>query len=160
MNTKKIVPMILLFCFAITSCSPQEVSPPVHIDSEYLNNQIKLRVANYSNTFKTSNSIHLEMKYNTNREIVFPNNYNIRLFYRLDSKWIEVSEKTTERYPKGDIVFSPTAYAPPVEVVVVFPDLPEKFKEYDLRIYVMGDMKSDNDGIAKVAAYVDITLLP
>jgi hypothetical protein len=150
--------LLLLFNMILISCVTQNTDP-IPVESVFLNEQIKLRAASYLNTFKTGDAVYLELKYNTNRKIVFPNNYNLRIFYKLDNEWAELKEKPTQRYPEGEIVFSPTVYMPATEVVPVLPDLPSRLKEYDLRIYVMGHME-DKDKLVEVFAYAVIALRP
>jgi len=68
-------------------------------------------------------------------------------------------EKPTERFPDGDIIFSPDKYMPIVQVVGAFPDLPDINQKYKLRIYVTGEMKTE-EGNQDVVAYVDVQLTP
>ncbi len=157
LNTKKII-FTLIICLVFSSCSTKEENL-VEVNSDYINNQILIRIAGFANTFKTVDPIFLELKYNTSNEIVFPNNYNLRLFYQEKDKWIEIKEKPTQRYPEGDIIFSPKISMPIVESVVVFPDLPDLNEEYTLRIYVIGEMNI-KERKELVAAYTEIKLSP
>ncbi len=154
---------LMLFLVAIqillASCSSASNLPPLSFEDDYLNQQILLRVPSYSNTYKTTDPINLELKYNSNKEIIFPYNYNLKIFERSDVMWVELKEKPTDRFPLNDIILSPTIELPAVQVVVLFPDLQNPFREYDLRIYVIGNMKT-NDGTEEVAAYTEITLQP
>lgn len=161
-NIKYVLPILnlILICQGfLISCSRFESSPPISIDDGFINQQILLRAPDFSNSFKTTNPIILELKYNSNNEIVFPNNYNLRIFQRTDSEWIEIYEKPIERLPAGNVVFSPTKEMPAVEVIFLSPDLQKPGSKHQLRIYVIGDMKT-NEGVKEVAAYTDVMLYP
>lgn len=150
---------IILLQILLASCSSLDSTPPVSFEEGYVNQQILLRAPDFSNTFRTTDVISLELKYNSTNEITFPNNYNLRIFQRTNGEWIELYEKPTERLPAGDVVFSPTKEMPAVHVIYLYPDLQEPSPKYQLRIYVIGEMRT-KEGIKKVAAYTDITLHP
>jgi hypothetical protein len=150
---------LLLTFLALPSCSTTNPSHPIHIEDGFLNKQIWLRAPSYANMFKTTESLALELKYNSTNEIVFPRNYNLKIFEYSDGDWIEIKEKPTQRFPDGDVIFSPDKYMPIVQIVSVFPNLPNVDREYKLRIYVTGEMKTD-DGNKDVTAYVDVVLTP
>jgi hypothetical protein len=148
---------LLLLLLVLISCSTTNADHPIPIEEGLLNNQILIRAPGYSNSFKTTEPLNLELKYYSNNEIVFQNNYNLRIFQFISSKWIEIKEKPTERFPIGEVIFSPNKYMPAVEVVTLFPDLPDFNKEYQLRIYVTGVMKTNVEN-KDVSAYVDVML--
>lgn len=143
----------------IAACSPLGRDDPISINPKYVNDQILLRAPQYANTFKTNDSIILELKNNTHNTLTFPRNYNIKIFEDSKEGWIWISEKPTQRTPANDIVLSPKEESPVVEVVVVFPDLPDTNREYKLRIYVVGKMQED-EKLIEVGAYTDIFLYP
>lgn len=155
---------ISIFCICIwlmllTSCVVDEKKAPISIDDKYVNQQIIIRAPSYANTFKTKDFITLELKYNSNNVIVFPNNYNVRIFEEMTDAWVEIKEKPTERIPSGEIVLSPEKYLPAVQVVAFFPDLPKQDRAYSLRVYVIGQMKEKGE-IKDVAAFTHIDLNP
>ena len=161
MNTKIFIRVVVLLaaCLFVISCAPKE-KRLIDVDPAYTNKQILLRTASFLNTYKTKDPIFLELKYNDTNEIVFPTNYNLRIFYKIDNnEWIEINEKPTRRFPEGDIVFSPNKQMPIAEAVVVYPDLPNLVDNYILRIYVIGDMATDQ-GTNKVAAFTEMKLIP
>jgi len=153
-----IFPIIFLQTL-LASCSSLDSTPPLSFEDGYLNQQILLRAPDFSNTFRTTDVISLELKYNSNNAIVLPNNYNLKIFERTSESWVEIKEKPIERLPAGDIILSPTKLMPAVEVIFFSPNLDNPETKNQLRIYVTGDMIT-NEGIKKVAAYVDITLYP
>jgi hypothetical protein len=150
---------LLLLQIALPSCSTTNPDHPIPIEEGLLNKQLLIRAPANANTFKTTESLFLELKYNSYNEIIFPRNYNPRIFEYSDDEWVEINEKPTQRFPDEDIIFSPDKYMPAVQVVGLFPDLPDVFREYKLRIYVTGKMKTD-DGDQDVTAYVDVVLTP
>lgn len=150
------VTSLLLF---IASCKTKEIPSPVNIENEFVNQQIKIRFDNYSNTFKTSDPISLELKYNSSNVIVFPNNYNLKIFEFSNDNWLEIQEKPTVRLPGGDVVFDPNIMLPAVEMIFVSPHIKDLSQSHKLRIYVIGEMQTGN-GNQNVAAYVDVLLKP
>ena len=161
MNLKPYIAFaVVVICLMLmVSCKTSVEASPVLVDERYLNKQILLRAPSYSNTFKTEDQISLELKYNSSDEIVFPNNYNLRIFERTSDTWVEIKERPRERYPLGDVVFSATKYMPPVQVIFLMPDLTSLGQKHQLRIYVFGNMKIGDD-IVKAAAFTDVTLSP
>jgi len=161
MNKKTLIFLIFIFLSItiFTTCNPKLKDDPIFIDKEYLNQQISLRALNYANSFTTKDSIILELKYQSNNEIIFPNNYNVRIFEYYDDVWNEIKEKPTERNPPGEIILSPEKELPVVQIVAVFPDLPDYNRKYYLRIYILGKMKEMGD-IKEVVAYTELILHP
>jgi len=151
--------IVLIASILVTSCSSSELPSPISIDNEYLNHQIFVRAPSDSNTFNTQDVIYLEIKYNSTNKIVFPNNYNLRIFENTLKKWIEIKEKPMTRIPAGDIILSPEKMLPAVQGVYVSPALPDPGKKYSLRIYVIGQMEANGQSIS-VAAYTDVILRP
>jgi hypothetical protein len=151
----------LSFCLLllVIGCTAKEIRPPVNIEDEFVNQQIKVRVANYANTFKTTDSVSLELKYDSKNTIVLPIDYNLKIFELIDNQWLEISEKPTERFPADNIVLTPDKVLPAVEMVVLFPDIKDTSKSHKLRIYVIGEMQTQN-GNQQVAAFTDIELNP
>lgn len=150
---------VVLCLLAIVACVRSDENSPIVIEEEYVNTQLLLRAPLYSNTFKIGDPLNLELKYNTTNEIVLPYNYNLRIFENTSTGWVEIAEEPTDRFPIDDIILSPTLELPAVHVVVLFPKLRNPFIKTSLRIYVIGDMKLD-DQIVKVTAFTDVTLSP
>jgi hypothetical protein len=143
----------------LTACVEKVIPPPINFPDEFLNQQIKLRLSPVLNTFKTFDTIALELKYNSNNVIVLPNDYNLRIFERSNDQWVEIQEIPTARFPEDDIILAPDIYMPAVEAIFVAPDLKDYGKSYQLRVYVIGEMQTD-DNKQDVAAYVDVQLNP
>jgi hypothetical protein len=145
----------LLFCqFLLAACS---ANPPIDFEEGYLNQQLLLSAPGHFNTFNTRDSIYLEIRSTSKYEIVLPNDLNLRIFERKAGDWIEIPEFPTTRSPAGDVIFSRINKS--LEMASTFPNLPDPTRNYRLRIYVSGDMKTEA-GIKQVAAYVNITLHP
>jgi hypothetical protein len=156
-NIFSMVCWILACLFFLLSCSSPKDNVQTDIEHEYINQQILLKAPNFGNTFKTEDPIFLDILSQSSNEIVFPNNYNLKIFAKTNEGWIEIKEIPTTRFPEGDTILSPTAQIR--ESFAVTPDLVDYSKRYQLRIYVIGDMET-NEGIKKVAAYIDLTLNP
>lgn len=141
------------------ACSDIKSEAPFTFDEEYINQQIKLLAPKQFNNFETTSSIVLEVQYHSKNEIVFPNNYNVRIFEQTDNGWVEVQEKPTLRLPEDDIIFSTEMGTTAKRLFTVDLELAEYAQTSLFRFYIFGDMKVDQ-GIKQVAAYVDIELSP
>ena len=161
MRMKKLFGLIclLLLCQVwIVACSGPD-DHPLSFEDGYVNQQILLTAPSSFNTFRTFDPINLELRHNSIHEVVFRNNYNLRIFERTNGSWAELKEKSTAQYTSDDVIFSPAQLMPVVQVIVVSPDLQDLSSKHQLRVYVSGDMKT-GQGIQTVAASVDITLNP
>jgi hypothetical protein len=156
---------VLILCVSfvlitLSSClgsQHQVAQANIEIDDGYVNKQILIRAPENFNSFKTNDPIVLEILNYSDSEIRFPNNYNLRIINHTDNGWVEIKEILTTRLPEEDIVFSPATSS--IEDLAVFPDLVDYSRNYKLRIYVIGELKTDK-GMKKVAAYVDVQLRP
>jgi hypothetical protein len=153
------ITIMLTALFVVTACSTPTPMPPITFDEENLNSQILLRRDPSFSSNKTTDPIAVELKYSSENEIVFPNNYNIRIFEFVGDSWKEYKEQPTVRLPEGDVVFSPDKLLPAVTTIYIHPDLPNPNRTYKLRIYVSGQMKV-NDVEVEVGAYTDVFLQP
>jgi hypothetical protein len=129
------------------------------MDEKYVNQQILLRAAPYGNSYTINDPIIFELKYNSNKTITFPSNYNVRAFEDSKDGWIEIDEKPVKNNLPDEIVLSPDIELPLVQIVAFFPNLPDFYRKYKLRIYVFGEMKEEGE-IVEVAAYTDVVLHP
>lgn len=148
---------ILIWQVLLASCSGSDDNSPVDIGEDYVNQQILLSAPDFFNTFNTEDSIYIELRSYSKNEIIFPNDYNLRIFERNNGDWIEIYEIPTTRSPAGDVILSLATRTR--QTTYVTPDLADRTRRYQLRIYVIGDMKTD-EGIKQVAAYVDLELRP
>ena len=153
---KLLVSLSLLLCFAITSCNSGPDKPPIEFDPTYLNQQIKLIAIKEMSAFQTKYPVGVLLQSNSTNEIVFPINYNLRIFIQENGLWIEIKEKPTIR-PKDPIVMSPNALYR--HIVMFSPDLDDLTKTYNMRVYVFGDMTTQ-ESTKQVAAFVDFVLTP
>jgi hypothetical protein len=151
--------LTMLFGSVLVACSTKESHPPIEIDKDYLNQQITLKAPSFSNTFRTAEAISIDITNKSPYEIVFPNDYNIKIFSYSDNEWVKIPEIPTTRLPAGDFVLAPNSNMLTIETTFVNPDLPDLKRKYNLRIYVFGDMKAKGESI-EVAAFTDVTLRP
>ncbi len=154
--------MLLINAVLLTSClfAPSESDElPIEFDTQYLNKQITIFASPQLNTFRPGESIGLTLFYNTNYQISFPANYNLKIFIRDSGAWKEIEEQPVIRYPNSDIILSPEDPKSYGRMVVFFPDINDTRKSYEIIVYVIGDMTTP-EGIIKVAAYSTILLNP
>jgi hypothetical protein len=147
--------LTILLGSILVACSTKDSHPPIEVDKDYLDQQITLEAPSFSNTFRTMDSINIDITNKSTYEIVFPNNYNIRIFSYSDNEWVEIPEIPTTRLPDGDVVLASNT----IETTFVHPDLPNPNRQYNLRIYVFGNMKVSGESI-EVAAFTDVRLQP
>jgi len=148
---------IVMFLAFLSSCGSGKFESPVDFDNAYMNNQIKIFAPQEFNSFSITDAIIFEVEYHSNSEIIFPNNYNVKIFKQSNNQWGELKEKPALRLSEDDIVFSATTDG--IQIFAVEPDLDDYTRDSKLRFYIFGDMKTD-EGITKVSAYVDVVLHP
>jgi hypothetical protein len=152
----------LLLLFAINSCTlmQREIdNPPIEFDPAYLNQQIRLIAKKEMNSFKTSDPVALSLEYNSQNEIVFPNDHNIRMFIKQDGMWVEIKEQPNVIRSENKVVLSPNIPISYSQIVMILPNLADLKKGYYMRAYVFGDMTT-SEGTKQVAAFVDFVLKP
>jgi hypothetical protein len=152
-----IIYWLLLWQVLLVACSSVEHNPPIDFEEAYINQQILLSTPAHFNAFNTKDPIYLEIRSTSNYEITLPNKLNVRVFQRKAGDWIEIGEWPTTRLPPGDVVFAPNKKLR--QTITVAPALGNNTQRSNLRIYVSGDMHTD-EGTKQVAAYVDVTLHP
>lgn len=155
----KNITLIFAVALLISSCTTPKLNDPIQTEGEYVNRQIQIRAPAYANKFNTRDVVILELRYNSTNEIVFHDDYGLRIFEKVGDGWIEIKQKPTDRVPSGDIILSPRKEISAVQVVMLFPDLPDLERKYLVRIYVIGQMNSDG-GKVEVVAFTDIVLQP
>jgi len=159
LNTKSLI-IILLFVsqMLLTSCVTTTREPQIdNVEVSNINNQVHAKVYGLMNTFETVKPVFLEIQSFTPDTIVFKNNFGVRVFQKTNGNWKEIQEKPITRLPEDDVVFSPEKGI--VRIFTVFPELDDYTHNVQLRIYVIGDMQTDQE-ITKVTAYTDVTLHP
>jgi len=151
---------LLFLALTIVSCSSQHnIVPPIEFSEEYINKQIRLVPISQLSSFDTTSPVSIHLEYNTENKIIFPSNFNLRLFIKSNKKWIEIKEEPTTRYPGDNVIMSPDNQASYGQIVTFVPELEDQTKNYNMRVYVFGTMQT-LDGDKDVAAFVDIILTP
>ncbi len=161
-SAKKRLVALSLLCFVLVSCSAIDSSatkPPISFDPAYLNQQISLIVVKELSAFRTNQDVALHLEYNTENEIVFPSNYNLRIFVQQGGQWVEVKEKPTIR-PSGEVVLSPKIPSSYGQIVAFRPQLADLTKTYYMRVCVFGEMTSPEGKKREVAAFANFVLTP
>jgi hypothetical protein len=150
-----IICWVLICQILLIACS--EDSSPIKFEKGYVNQQLLLSVPGRFNTFNTKDPIYLEIRSKSDYEIVLPNDLNLRIFERNAGDWIEIKELPMTRLPTRDVILAPNKKF--IQTTTTFPSLPDPTRRYQLRIYVSGDMKTE-EGIRQVVAYTDTQLFP
>jgi len=160
MKTRASIILLLLVVQVLSvSCVTTKDEPQIdNVEENNINNQIHAKIYEPINTLETVNPVILEIRSFSSDTIVFKNNFNVEIFKQTNNgEWEEIREKQTTRLPEDDIIFSPNAKR--LQIFTVFPDLIDYTHNVQLRIYVIGDMQTEQ-GTTKVAAYIDVTLHP
>ena len=159
LKTKSLVIILLLVNqVLLASCATVKGEPHLDdVEDSNINNQVRAEVSELMNPLKTTEPIFLEIQSHTPNTMVFKNNFSVRIFKVTDGEWKEIKEIPTTRLPSDDFVFSPDTGM--VYIFAVHPDIDDYTRNAHLRIYVIGDMKTDQ-GTTRVAAYVDVVLHP
>lgn len=158
---KKFLISLSLLYSLMTSCSTLKSipnKPPVDFDAAFLNQQIRLVAMRELGSFRTGDDQAVLLEYNTTNKIVFPNDYNLRIFIQQNGQWIEIKEKPTIR-PEKQVILSPNIPTSYGHIVGFWPQLDDLTKMYNMRLYVFGEMETP-DGTKQVAAFVDFVLTP
>jgi hypothetical protein len=145
----------MFYLSALMACTPQEKSLPIEFDEDFLNQQITLKAPGFANTFSSGEDIYIEITNNSSTDVVFPNDYNIRIFSFSDNKWGEISEVSTMRLPEGNLTLSPNNNSLTIHNTFVAPNLLDLNRQYKLRIYVFGNIDT-----TQVSAFTDVVLHP
>lgn len=159
LRTKSLIIVLLVAGqVLLMSCTNVKDEPQLDgVEDSNINNQVRAEVYDLMNPLKTTEPVFLEIQSHTPNTMVFKNNFSVRIFKMTDGEWEEIKEKPTTRLPADDFVFSPDKKT--VQIFGVNPDLDDYTHNVYLRIYVIGDMKTDQ-GTTKVAAYADVALHP
>jgi hypothetical protein len=150
----------LLF-FIVSGCSSVHQSPresPIDFDPDYLNQQINLLVVKGFGPLKTDGPLAILLEYNTTNKIIFPSNYNLRIFIQQDGEWLEILERPVI-WSEDQVILSPNDPSSYGHIVTFWPQLSDPNKTYNMRLYVFGDMTTP-EGIKRVAAFVDFVVVP
>ena len=153
--------LLLLIISSISSCSvlsPGPDKPPIEFASTVLNQQIRLIAGQHLSAYRTRFPVAVRLEYDSTNEIVFPSNYNLRIFIQKDGQWLEIREKSVIR-SKDKIILSPTVALSYDQIIMFVPALDDLTKVYNMRVYVSGNMIT-SDGTQEVAAFVDFVLNP
>jgi len=152
---------IILFISSglVLSCSSKQENTPLDFNKKFLNSQITLSAPKIYNTFHTGDDIGLEIISHINSKVVFPNNYNVKIFSLANNVWVEIFEIPTVRLPEGDFEIVPSGGARSGTIFSVSPNLPDYNKRYQLRIYIFGKATMDNKDIT-LGAFTDVILQP
>jgi hypothetical protein len=131
---------------------------PIDFDESFLNKQIRLRTGEPIWPLKTTDSLALLLEANAPDKIIFPNDFNLRIFYQEGEKWVELPERPVTRL-YDLVVMTPEEPASLYQIVDFWPEYPDVEATYYMRVYVFGDM-STPEGVKEVAAFIDFVVTP
>jgi len=110
------------------------------------------------NSFKANDLISLEIRNISDNQITSGPDFGIRVFIRLDKKWVEV--KNNAIYQNYPYTLEPGKGYESSAATMVMPDLPDYSTAYDVRIIVVGNLVENGKDTKKVASFIDLKLTP
>jgi hypothetical protein len=156
-----ILTIVLVSCDSLTNRAEQTSAPAPDfgVDLEIVD-FIEITAPNGWNSFRTDDSVTLEIWNSSENLITCDPDSGLRIFVPTDAGWMEIKNK--ERYLYESIELEPTENYDPFKAVATYvrPDLPDYSVTSIIRIYVVGELLDDAEGSRKVASYIDLKLTP
>ena len=159
--------MISIITIVLASCSsainlaeqPSIATPVIGKDIQ-IGKYLEVTAPNGWNSFKTDDSISLEIRNISEGQISFGPDFGARIFVLSDQSWLEVKNKIT--YKNYPLTLDPTENYDPMKTgaTIVQPELPDYTVPYDIRIFLVGDLIENGKEARKVSSYIDIKLVP
>jgi hypothetical protein len=150
--------IIFVFIIFVASCSVGKSNDiNANSDQNNVNSEIKIYEIPGQEEIKKNNSlISLQITNLSDNNIVFPNDYGLRLFVLNGDIWKEVNNCYHYAETERDL---PSVNGPQIGLVFdIFPCVDEINKTKTLRVWVIGT-KQDETG-EKVMAFIDLILKP
>jgi hypothetical protein len=132
--------------------------PTMDFATENLNSKLQLSAPPDWNNYDANNSVSLLVQNISNDQVVFPKDFNIRIYTYTDEKWVEI--RNISEYIGDDVVLFPRSDTSLGETGVgFFPYLFGYKTPIELRIFVFGQIyKNDKATNEWIGAYIDVTL--
>ena len=144
---------LLVSCTSIPG-TPASKMPNIDIPIEEMNKTLKVTPApGMAETFQQTGLLQLELVNLSNYAIIFPPDFNIKLFLKSGDEW-----KTTSnlfQYADGNTEIRPKGEYPSDALVNLMPSLDSNQTSTMLRVVVLGKVEATNK---VVGAYIDIPL--
>ena len=153
----------MLFSFlALASCVNKqkptaEPLPGLLIKSESINTYIKLNDSpEMVNSYKNNDTLDLQIINLSDKSIVFPENFGVKVLAKDGEKWVEVQNNF---YNSGGSFVLPTKKDYPLGLLVtVMPFIPNQSSQETLRVIIVGHV--ENNDSEQVGAYTDVVIKP
>jgi hypothetical protein len=112
------------------------------------------------NSFKTDDSISLEIRNISKSQITAAPDFGARIFVLADNEWIEVENKIV--YKNAPFTLEPTENYDPMKTAatIVRPELFDYSITSKIRIFIVGTLIENGKEPKKVASYIDLTVSP
>jgi hypothetical protein len=113
------------------------------------------------NNFKIGDFVGLMVRNVSEKDLVFPNDFNVKIFTKENDSYIEISNKTA--YPSSEEVVlepNPEFDAFKIHTLIVYPDIAVSDSTAYLRIFISGVLMENGKSSETVATYIDVTLYP
>lgn len=153
--------LILLITILASSCS----SPPANSDDWLPNMEVPekdfntvVEIENFSDPpryYKSGDMLAFVVRNRTSDNIVFENDFNVKIFKRINGGWEPVENKII--YPEGDEILRDEKTYHSVLTLFVVPIMEGITEETTVRIAIIGEVEGKSE---KVGAYIDVQYLP
>jgi hypothetical protein len=160
--TKKILSLLMMMSILTASCgsnggSRQKDSlwltfPMARMNEAFLLEDLPV----LGNNHKNDERFELVVRNLSNKAIIFPNDYGLRIFVLKDGTWNPVQNNFD--YADYENILPVHEDFPPGLAVVAYPDIPGLREPTIIRIIMIGH--AENNEADVVGGYIDITLLP
>jgi hypothetical protein len=149
-----IVIVVASSCGAVTNSTVPSISTP-DIGFDVQNETyLKIFAPDGWNSFKTDDSITLDIQNISNMQITADPDFGARIFVLTDDEWIEVKNKTV--YKNKPFTIDPLKLG----ALIVRPELPDYSITTKVRVFVVGTLIENGKESKEVASYIDLTLNP
>jgi len=162
---KSILVSIVIIVLSSCSCAinlaeqPSIATPAIGKDIQ-IGKYLEVTAPKGWNSFKTDDSISLEVRNVSEGQITFGPDFGARIFVLSDQGWTEVKNKIT--YKNDPVTLGPTENYDPLKTgaTIVQPELLDSSVPYDIRIFLVGDLIENGKESSKVSSYIDLKLNP
>lgn len=121
-----------------------------------LNDSISLIGIDQKDNFQNYSLVHLVIRNSTNKNVIFPGDYNIAIFGYIDGEWVNMNNCMT--YSTNEISVPPIKEFPLGDLISVLPCTGTVKESIPVRIEISG--KLNNLLKTSVGAYYEIELIP
>ncbi len=153
--------LILLITIIASSCSSQSANsddwlPNIELPEKDFNSMVEIE--NFPDPpkyYKVGDTLAFIVRNRTSSNIVFENDFNVKIFKRINGRWEPVENKMS--YPEGNEILRDGKKYPPGLTLFVVPIMEGINEETTVRIAIIGEAESKSE---KVGAYIDVQYVP